>query len=89
MATRALRSRSFRKVKVKTPGSKVTIHYKKKKPSKAHCGMCGAVLPGVLSDREVVMRTTPKSLKRPERPYGGVLCSSCSRSKIKEKVKSL
>jgi large subunit ribosomal protein L34e len=72
---------SFRKVKVKL-ASRVTTHYRKRNPAKAQCGMCGAELQGVPRKRPVEMRNLPKSLKRPERPYGGVLCSKCMRKKI-------
>jgi large subunit ribosomal protein L34e len=89
MVRRALRSRSLRKIKVKTPGSRVVIHYKKKKPKVGHCSKCGATLKGMLRLREVDMRNTAKTKKRPERPYGGVLCTKCMRSLFKQKAKSL
>lgn len=80
------RSRTFRRVHVKTPGGDNVIHHKKRKPGQAVCGSCGAVLKGVASDRPYKMQNMPKSKKRPERPYGGVLCSKCMREKIKENV---
>lgn len=89
MVRRALRSRSLRRVKVKTPGSRVAIHYENRKPKHAHCAKCGAILQGVPQARPVDMQNMAKSQKRPERPYGGVLCSSCSRLLFKEKAKSL
>ena len=81
------RSRSFRKVYRKVPGGKTVIHYKRKKPKKARCGKCKAILKGVPRERPYRMRTMAKTKKRPERPYGGVLCSKCMREVFKEKAR--
>ena len=89
MVRRALRSRSLRRVKVKTPGGRVVTHFKKKKPQAAHCAGCGDVLKGVPRERSFKMQKMAKTKKRPERAYGGVLCSKCSRALFKEKAKSL
>ena len=89
MVRRALRSRSLRRVKVRTPGSRVVTHFRKKKPSAAHCGGCGDVLKGVARERPYKMQNMAKTMKRPERAYGGVLCTRCSRGLFKEKAKSL
>ena len=77
-----LRSRTFRRIFVKTPGNKVVIHYKRRKPGFAECSNCRAKLKGVPRARVFELRAIPKTAKRPERPFGGVLCSSCSRQKI-------
>jgi large subunit ribosomal protein L34e len=53
-----------------------------RKPSNAKCGVCGAILSGVPRERPYKMQKLPKTKKRPERPFGGVLCSACSRRKI-------
>jgi large subunit ribosomal protein L34e len=76
------RSRSFRRIYVKTPGGRTVIHYKRRKPGRAKCG-CGAVLMGAPRGIPSVMRKLSKTEKRPERPFGGVLCSKCMRAKIK------
>ena len=89
MVRRALRSRSLRKVKVKTPGGRVVTHYRKKKPKIAHCFECGAILKGVPRERPTKMKNMAMTKKRPERPFGGVLCSKCMRSLYKIKAKSL
>ena len=89
MVRRALRSTSLRKVKVKTPGGNTVTHFKRKKPKKAHCAGCGDVLKGVPRERPVKMHNMAKTKKRPQRAYGGVLCSRCSRALFKEKAKSL
>ncbi|MBW2967188.1 50S ribosomal protein L34e [Candidatus Woesearchaeota archaeon] len=76
------RSRTLRRVHRKTPGGKTALHFEKRKPSKAKCGQCGKLLPGVPRERPHKMTKLPKTKKRPERPYGGVLCSACMRKKM-------
>lgn len=84
---RKRKSRSLRRVFKRTPGGRTVVHYKPRKPGKAHCAKCGAVLKGVLRERPHKMRTMPKTKKRPSRPYGGVLCSRCMRQEIKRGVR--
>ena len=80
------RSRTLRRIYKKvTKGVKLV--YKKRKPKKAHCGNCGSALKGVPRERPYKMRTMPKSQKRPERMFGGVLCSKCSRREIIKRVR--
>lgn len=81
------RSRSLRRLQVKVPGGRTSLHYKKRKPGKAKCGNCGALLKGTLRERPLKMSKLPKTKKRPERPYGGNLCSKCLRSLIIEKAR--
>ncbi len=76
------KSRSMRKVFVRTPGSKATVQYRKRNPSKAQCASCGKPLAGVPRARPYKMQNLPKTAKRPQRPFGGVLCSACSRKEI-------
>ena len=82
-----LRSRSLRKIFRKVPGGATKLHYKKQKPKVAKCGSCGTGLKGVPREFPFRMRNMPKTFKRPERPYGGVLCSKCMRLKILEQVR--
>ncbi len=83
------KSRSYRRIKVTTPGGVNKTVYKPRKPQKSKCGSCGNVLPGVARESTSKMRNIPKTAKRPERPYGGVLCTKCSREKIKNKAREL
>lgn len=76
------RSRTFRRVKVKTPGGEVKVHFRKRKPSKARCHSCGDVLKGVLNERPYKIQNVSRTKKRPSRPYGGVLCSRCMKEKV-------
>ncbi|MBU0666241.1 MAG: 50S ribosomal protein L34e [Nanoarchaeota archaeon] len=76
------KSRTLRRVFKKLPGERTTLHYEKRKPSKAKCSGCDALLKGVPRERPYKMQNMPKTKKRPERPYGGVLCTKCARKKI-------
>lgn len=81
------KSRRFRKVFVKVPGGATKLHYRQRKPSKAVCGSCRKPLPGVARELPNKMKNMAKTKKRPERPYGGVLCSKCTRQLLKEKAR--
>ena len=82
------RSRSLRRLQVKVSGGRTLAHYKKRKPGKAKCGNCGTLLKGVPRERPLKMSKLPKTKKRPERPYGGNLCSKCTRLLFIEKARS-
>ncbi|MFH1972868.1 MAG: 50S ribosomal protein L34e [archaeon] len=86
MPTARLTNNSLRKVKVKL-ATRVTTQYRKRKPSKAKCSGCGKELKGVPRERPFKMQNMAKTKKRPERPYGGNLCSKCMREKIKEGIR--
>ncbi|HLC46974.1 MAG TPA: 50S ribosomal protein L34e [Candidatus Nanoarchaeia archaeon] len=73
------KSRSKRRVFRRTPKGVSKLYYRPRKPQHAQCKTCGKVLFGVPRAQTSVMRNLPKSSKRPERPYGGVLCSQCTR----------
>ncbi|MBR9698898.1 50S ribosomal protein L34e [Candidatus Woesearchaeota archaeon] len=89
MVRRALRSRTLRRVKVKTPGNSVKTHFRKRKPKIAHCGKCGAILKGIARETPRKIQNMPKTRKKVMRPFSGVLCTKCSRALFKEKAKSL
>jgi len=78
------RSRSLRRIHVTSPGGNKSIQYKTKRPSAAVCGSCGSSLKGTPRAKPFEMRNLSKTKKRPERPFGGVLCSRCMRNKIVE-----
>lgn len=81
------RSGRFRKVFVKTPGGRTTIHYRERKPQRAKCASCKKVLAGVPRERPAIFANLPKTAKRPERPYGGVLCSACMRTRLQQQTR--
>ncbi len=82
------KSRSRRRVKVKVPGGTTKLVYKQRKPSKAKCSECGAILKGVPRETATKMKKMAKTKKRPQRPYGGVLCSKCMRKVIIKMARS-
>ena len=83
---RVERSRKRRIVKTKTPSGVRTSH-KKRNPKVKKCSECGKPLQGIPRLITSKFKNLSKSKKRPERAYGGVLCSKCSRKKIIEKFR--
>ena len=83
------KSGRLRKIFVKTPGSNTKVHFRRRKPSKAVCGTCKKPLAGVPRELPSKMANIPKTAKRPERPFGGVLCSSCMRKMLQQKARDL
>lgn len=81
MVSPRLRSRSFRRVKTRTPGGKVTTRYVKRQAKTGHCAATGEKLKGVAVKG-------PKSGKRPSRPFGGMLSSRAMRAFYKYSVRS-
>ena len=77
----------MRKVKKRTPGGRVVVHLKKKKIGKPKCAICGKPLHGMPRLIQSKFKNLPKSKKRPQRPYGGYLCSKCMREVLKEKLR--
>ena len=81
----AQKSTSRRRIKVNIPSGKAVIHYVRRKPNQARCGVCRKQLHGVASGFSAKVRALSKSERRPERPYGGNLCSTCMREAMKRK----
>lgn len=75
------------KVKVRTPSGRLALHEKWKKANAAKCAICGKELQAIPRLRAAELRKLPKSKKRPERPFGGYLCSKCMREFFREKVR--
>ncbi|BDC19354.1 50S ribosomal protein L34e [Acidianus sp. HS-5] len=80
------RSRSYRRIHVKTPSGKSKIHFEKKKNKIAHCSKCGNPLNGVKINKVYLFSL---SEKRPERPFGGYLCHKCLEDLIKMSVRGI
>jgi large subunit ribosomal protein L34e len=88
MVSGKYKSGRLRKIFRKSPGSRVKIHYKERKPNNAHCTKCGAPLHGVPRAKPSKMHNLAKSSKTPSRPFGGNLCSSCSKRRIKDEART-
>jgi len=68
--------KSHRRTEVKTTTG-MSVHLTRQRPKKARCTECQKELHGI--PREW---TLSKTQRRPERPFGGVLCSGCTRKRI-------
>ncbi|RLI98047.1 MAG: 50S ribosomal protein L34e [Candidatus Aenigmatarchaeota archaeon] len=77
------------RVKVRLPSGKVVIRERKKKPRIAKCAICKRPLHGIPRLRASQLKKLAKTKKRPERPYGGYLCSKCMRELMREKARKL
>ncbi len=86
MVRRSLRSTSLRKMKVKTPGGRTVTHFLERKNAAGKCAVCKQPLHGVPRVRDSGMAKLSGSERRPERKFGGNLCSSCSRREIKKRL---
>ncbi len=78
----ALRSTSWKRKKITTPGGTKKIHYTKPKNAAAKCADCGKSLQGVPKATTDRLKKLPKTKKRPERAYGGNLCAGCLKKKL-------
>ena len=89
MPTVRYRSRTFRRVFVRVPGGSAVLHYRRRKNAPAQCAECGANLPGVPRGTKTEVMKLPRSARRPERPFGGMLCSACTRRVIVARARAL
>lgn len=78
--------RKIKKIKKRTPSGKSVVRKGKRKPSMAKCANCGAPLHGTPRLKPIKLKRLPKSKRRPNRPYGGNLCSRCTRELLKSRV---
>jgi len=81
------RSRSFKRRKIRTPGDRNIVHYRRGKVEKASCAVCGKVLHGVPRYRGSGLKRVSKSKKTVNRPYGGNLCPACLKDALVEKIR--
>lgn len=82
------RSRTFRRISKKLPGGDVVTHYERRKPQTMKCSKCKVALKGIPRLIPTEMKNLASSKKRVERPFGGNLCSKCSRELIKSKARA-
>ena len=82
------RTRSLRKIHVRLPGGETVVHYEKRRPGPARCAICGRPLNGVPRLRPVELRKLPKTAKRPERPFGGMICHECLERLLKRSIRA-
>ena len=68
--------------KVKTPGGRLTVHYRLKKAKGPRCGDCGNELAGIPCLRPRKYAQLSKRQKTISRAYGGSRCGGCVRERI-------
>ncbi|MBN1786197.1 MAG: 50S ribosomal protein L34e [Candidatus Methanofastidiosa archaeon] len=82
------RSRSLKRKQVRIPSGTSVIHYKRKMTSKHKCAECGTQLGGIPRGTPNQIGKTSKSERTVSRPYGGYLCASCLKKKIRNEVRA-
>lgn len=75
--------RSGKRKLYKTISGKYIWRSIRKKANAHKCAECKKPLPGMPRGSRVEIRRLSKTQRRPERPYGGQLCSPCTRRKFK------
>ncbi|MBI4139583.1 50S ribosomal protein L34e [Candidatus Woesearchaeota archaeon] len=83
------KNRTFKRKRITLPGGRRTIHYGRGKTGKAECADCGTTLKGTVRGFPSQIQKMSKTERRPERPYGGVLCSKCTRTRMIEKAQEI
>jgi large subunit ribosomal protein L34e len=74
-------------MKKRTPGRRTKLVYKREKTGTHKCANCGAELHGMKKLTQNELRKLPKSGRRPARPYGGYLCSDCTKELFKDRAR--
>lgn len=80
----AYRSRTIKRVHVRTPGGRLVVHYRRKKLAQPKCAVCGRTLSGF---QKMTLREARKGHRPPGRPYGGCLCHECLIKALKKAVR--
>ena len=68
-----------KKIQRRTPGGRRIVAYKHIKHSPHECAICKKELHGKPSGRISKISRLSKSQRTVERPFGGMLCSKCTR----------
>ncbi len=79
----------MKRKKVRTPGGRNVMHWKKNKTSAPTCSVCGSLLHGMRRDDAAELANTPASQKRISRKFGGNMCASCSREAIRTRARNI
>lgn len=84
-----VRQRLHRKkvTQVKTPGGQMVYHFRRKPYGRPQCALCGEGLLGVPRGSPAAIKKLTKTQRRPTRPFGGQLCTVCTRKAVSLKLK--
>ncbi|RLF24266.1 MAG: 50S ribosomal protein L34e [Thermoprotei archaeon] len=77
------RSRSWRRIYLRTPGGRTTVHYERRKVNPPRCAICKQPLNMPRMDRKAAR----EGFRTPGRPYAGCVCPKCLRDAIKRAVR--
>ena len=81
------KSRSFRRKQVRVT-SRTTQVYLRRTPKQPTCAVTGEKLQGVPRRTTTQLKNMPKTMKRPQRPFGGVLSSKAARAVHRKKARN-
>jgi len=88
MVRPGLRSSGFKKVSKRVPGGRSRTFYVRRKHYRVRDPITGNLLSGVPSNPEII-RGGPKTRKRPERYYGGMLSPSTLVGALKIAIRNM
>ncbi len=88
MVAPRFRSGRLARVHKKMPGTVTKLTFRRRKRSVHKCASCKEELKGIPRMNLAAARTTPKSKKTVERKFGGYLCASCLKTKLKAEARS-
>ena len=86
MKNRNYKSRSLKKIKKKTPGTDVSIHFRRRNPKGTFCGISGDILHGISRKRPGRFNTLSKTKKRPNRKFGGTYSHKVVRNRLESAI---
>ena len=79
--------RRMKSVKKRIPSGKVKTVYRRGVYSKHKCAICSAELAGTPRGKPIKIQRLTRSKRRPTRPFGGQLCSKCTRKIVALRAK--
>jgi len=82
------RTRSRKRVKIKVPGDRLAVHYKREKVKPPRCRQCGTVLSGLPREVASEIRKLNRTRRRISRMFGGQLCPQCLKTALKQAVRA-
>jgi large subunit ribosomal protein L34e len=88
MSAPRFRSRSLRRVHKVTPGGKTKKYHIDRKPNVPKCAECKKSLKGIPRMLGSESKNAPKSAKKVSRAYGGFMCATCLRKKLKQEIRA-
>ncbi len=77
------------KVKKRTPSGRISVHKRREHVARAKCANCKSPLHGMPKLSQSGIKKMSASDKNPNRPYGGNLCSGCSKEVFRHAARSI